>query len=446
MKLVEKIKRLFVKSNVTVGSEVDDKIIRDTFIAFEKTKKKKPAAIQPNIWRIIMKSPITKLAAAAVIIIAVLTGLPFFSGNGSGVALADVLERIEQVQAFMYRVKTATTGNMTPGMPTGKQEMQGTIIISNEYGMRMEATMVDANSGEKMNQQMYVIPGQKAMFMVMPKQKKYSRVEFDDDLLARMKKQNNDPREMVKQIMRCEYTELGRSVVDGIEVEGFETTDPSFMGGMEEDVTIRLWVDTTSWLPVRQELDVKVNEQMQMQGVVYDYQWDIQVDASEFEPDIPEDFTVFPTHGMKLSLSEEAAVEGLRFFAEILERYPKKLNLMDLMREFEASPDREDKIENLTDGALKLTEEMEKMTEDEKTKKTMDMMRLFQSPSIFYMTLVQDKKEPAYYGESVGPDDGNMVLMRWKISDDEYRVIFGDLSAEDVTAEELAELEKLTLE
>jgi len=444
MRPAETIDKLIKKLHLTASAELDERVHSEISKALAEPKEIEAAKLEPNVWRIIMKSRIAKFAAAAaVIIIAVLTGLPFFSGNGSGVALADVLERIEQVQAFMYRVETAMTGNMTPGMPTGKQEMQGTIIISNEYGMKMEMDVTDANTGEKIVQQMYVIPDQKAMFMVMPVQKKYSRVEFDDDLLARMKKQNNDPREMVKQIMRCEYTELGRSVVDGIEVEGFETTDPSFMGGMAEDVTIRLWVDTTSWLPVRQELDVKVNEQMQMQGVVYDYQWDIQVDASEFEPDIPEDFTVFPTHGMKLSLSEEAAIEGLKFFAEILERYPKKLNLMDLMREFEASSDREDKIENLTDGALKLTEEMEKMTEDEKTKKTMEMMRLFQSPSIFYMTLVQDKKEPAYYGESVGPDDGNMVLMRWKVSDDQYRVIFGDLSAEDVTAEELAELEKL---
>jgi hypothetical protein len=33
------------------------------------------------------------------------------------------------------------------------------------------------------------------------------------------------------------------------------------------------------------------------------------------------------------------------------------------------------------------------------------------------------------------------VLLRWKISDDQYRVIFGDLSAMNVTAEQLAELE-----
>ena len=60
---------------------------------------------------------------------------------------------------------------------------------------------------------------------------------------------------------------------------------------------------------------------------------------------------------------------------------------------------------------------------------------------LFYMALVEDKKEPIYYGQTVGPDDVEAVLLRWKISDDQYRVIFGDLSTMDVTAEKLAELE-----
>jgi predicted house-cleaning noncanonical NTP pyrophosphatase (MazG superfamily) len=191
-------------------------------------------------------------------------------------------------------------------------------------------------------------------------------------------------------------------------------------------------------------MNFKMNEQMQMQGVIYDYQWDIQVDVGEFEPVIPEDFTAFPTEGMKMpGMSEEAAVEGLKFFAEIFGQYPKKLNLMNLMQEFSALKD----SENLTDAGLKLMEEMKQMTkdeDDEHLKKVMEMMRQVQSLGMFYMTLVQDKKEPAYYGESVGPDDADKVLMRWKISDNQYRVIFGDLTIKNVPAEELAELEELS--
>jgi hypothetical protein len=61
------------------------------------------------------------------------------------------------------------------------------------------------------------------------------------------------------------------------------------------------------------------------------------------------------------------------------------------------------------------------------------------------MTLIQDKKEPAYYGDTVTVQDVQKVLLRWKISDDQYRVIFGDLSTMDVSTEKLAELEKSSL-
>ena len=389
----------------------------------------------------IMKSKITKFAAAAAVVIAILAVLPFLSKDGSGVVLADVLERVEQAQAFIYRMKMTMTGAMMPGIPAGRKEIEATVTISNEYGMKMQMTMTDADTGqEEMSQQMYILPDQKAAFMIMPKQKKFTRMEFDDSLLARMKKQNNDPREMIKQIMSCEYVELGRSVIDGIKVEGFETMDPAFGGLAMENVKVSLWVDVESWLPVRAEMDLKMNEQMQMSCVIYDYQWDVQVDASEFEPVIPEDFTGFPTDGMKMpSMTEEAAIEGLALFAEFAGKYPQSLNLITLIQGIGKLKDSQ------TPAAEQFRQKLEQAeSEEQRAAELMEMMRPIQSLGMFYMTLVQDKKEPAYYGESVGPDDADAVLMRWKISDDEYRVLFGDLTTKDVTAEELAELERLS--
>ena len=79
---------------------------------------------------------------------------------------------------------------------------------------------------------------------------------------------------------------------------------------------------------------------------------------------------------------------------------------------------------------------------EEKMRKMLDTMIPIQTLGSFYMLLVQDKKDPAYYGEIVTPDDLDQVLMRWKVSDNEYRVIFGGLHVETVTAGVLAELEK----
>lgn len=60
---------------------------------------------------------------------------------------------------------------------------------------------------------------------------------------------------------------------------------------------------------------------------------------------------------------------------------------------------------------------------------------------LMYTTLEKESKEPAYYGDKVSTDSTDAVLFRWKIDDDTYRVVFGDLSTKDVTAAELAELE-----
>ena len=71
----------------------------------------------------------------------------------------------------------------------------------------------------------------------------------------------------------------------------------------------------------------------------------------------------------------------------------------------------------------------------------MERIMPIQSLILFYMTLVEDQKEPMYYGKIVKPGDAALVLMRWKTGENEYRVIFGDLHAATVNAEALATLE-----
>ena len=48
----------------------------------------------------------------------------------------------------------------------------------------------------------------------------------------------------------------------------------------------------------------------------------------------------------------------------------------------------------------------------------------------------------AYYGDTVSVTDSDKVLIRWKTTGDKYRVVFGDLTIQDVGAEELTEVER----
>jgi len=91
MSSAEKIKRLFAKSDITVNSKVDDRIINDALTAFDKSEKTQSVSPEQNIWRLIMKNPITKLAAAAAITIAIILGIKGFNGT---TAWAEVIKAI----------------------------------------------------------------------------------------------------------------------------------------------------------------------------------------------------------------------------------------------------------------------------------------------------------------------------------------------------------------
>ena len=417
----------------------------------QKQPTPRPTIRLDLIWSTIMKSRITKLAAA-VIIIAVLASLPFLDGGDSGDVLAQVLENINQTNAYMYTMEMKITGKL---LPTA-QESIIRAVVSDEYGMKWYMDMIDPNSGKTTTQEIYVLPEQKVIVTIMLEKKQYMRMPFGDEMLARMKQQNNDPREMIKQIMKCEYTELDRAVIDGVEVQGFRTTDPVFIraiGGDAKSIEFTLWVDVENWLTFRTEMNLSSGEQMQVTAATYDYRWNVPVSAGDFDPVIPEDFKPFSTDGMKIpGMSEADAVEGLRLFAKITGQYPKKLNMMDVAQEiaaigtdFENLPhliDKIDELKKLKDQMSQTTEISEEEISNSFMKKTMEIMRPLQSIGFFYMTLVTDKKEPVYYGESVTPDDADMVLLQWKVSDDQYRVIFGDLTAEDLTADQWNELER----
>ena len=66
--------------------------------------------------------------------------------------------------------------------------------------------------------------------------------------------------------------------------------------------------------------------------------------------------------------------------------------------------------------------------------------------SKFYEYLVHQGRDVVYYGDSIDPEDNNAVLMQWKLSDGKYKVIFGDLRAKIVSAEELIKLQARMLQ
>ena len=384
-----------------------------------------------------MKSPITKLAVAAVIIIACWIGVSFWRTSSSGIALADVLAAIEKVSAYRYQISGKMT-SMDPNKPDSP-ETRVTKLISQEYGAKTKFERPDPNGGWSTFQEGYIFPfpEEKTGILIFPEQKRYLRAALDDRYAEFLWQINSDPSFWAKRILGCKYESIGRSIVDDIEVEGFRTTDPNILPGAC-DYDFKMWVDVKTLLPVRYDLrcaylDKMGNKKAIDHTVYHDFQWDVPVDASEFKPVIPDDYKSvvlkYPAH-----ITEETAIQGLKLLVELLDKYPENLSDID-----ETALRLAEKSE--TPAALRLKEEIKGLTEDEITNKLVDFLMPIRGVARFYNLLVQDKKDPAYYGKTVTPKDADKVLMRWKVSDSEYRVICGDLHAETVTKEKLAELE-----
>ena len=127
-----------------------------------------------------------------------------------------------------------------------------------------------------------------------------------------------------------------------------------------------------------------------------------------------------------LSLSEEDLIRGLTFFLEFSDgRYPSRMEAKTTLPETEA-------LWKAKYGKSGLN-----------TEKTKEQIHDIFFASAFYDKLVREKKDVAYYGDKVTVEDSDKVLMRWKIRNNEYRVVFGNLTIRNMNTEELVKIEQL---
>jgi hypothetical protein len=158
------------------------------------------------------------------------------------------------------------------------------------------------------------------------------------------------------------------------------------------------------------------------------FDWYPDLQAADFEPNIPSYYTLMAQ--VDLSDSVEAVTKGLRGFAKITEgKFPTNLDIMTTSKE-------------IREAFIAMRQKQGKSLEEKPTQEEMENILSIQGACLFYGKLVKENKDVAYYGDTVTVQDIEKVLMRWKISDQKYRVIFGDLSTLDVSYEELTQLEQ----
>ena len=292
MKPADEIENVVKKMSFKAGPEMDKDLWAETSKTQNEFHKTMLAPGQYNIRRSIMKSPIVKLAAAAVIIALVVLGLFEFIGteNSSGVVWADVVRKVQASRGLIVRCKY---------LDPSHEDDYSIIYNSPSYcrtdfykdGQITRTCYLDFTSSDTDTLiDVYHIK----KFYVTTRYKKAGLNEaFPEQHEGGM-----NPSLLVQTILSGEYSKLGQKTIEGVLCEGIETTDPTCLGTIPSpvnnmEVRLRLWVSAETEYPVLFERKMSGEHEGEVwdwECVMDQFQWDVELDTGIFEPNIPPDY------------------------------------------------------------------------------------------------------------------------------------------------------------
>ena len=359
-------------------------------------QKSKLAHIGAFIGDTIMKNRITKLAAAAVIIIAVILGLNFIGGpSKSGLVFADVVRPILTARTVVFNVISAEGENVpiTRVMNMGTQRVRGEVLSPD--GKTVQVIIIVDYDTSRMLQ---LIPKQMTAVLIDLK----DMSEKPENILETMRniitELQNDPNVSIKP--------LGEKEINGQIAKGFRAIGP--------DVELTVWADPQTTLPIRME-----QKWRQMHFVCTDFQFDIEMDESLFRMEIPEGYSELPRGELPIdSSTEQDLIESLRIWAEVILDgvFPRELS-----------------TEVYVDDVNKNREKFAKLQQEQKVELAMKL-----GPGFIFFNLLKAENDWHYVGNGVKLGDAESEVCWYRPDGSEtYRVIYGDLSVKDVAPENL---------
>ncbi len=298
MKPVDSIYRLFRNAAVSTNPARDEAVLDTVRTAQEKAINRDPGATRPSIRSTIMKNLITKLAAAVAIVVAVLGLFEFIdTENTSGVVWAEVARKIQASRGLIVRCTESF-----PSIPESLsflndadyaiKYVSATHSRTDEYrGGQIFRTYYTDYSDPDTDTLTHVYHIRKRCFSRTHKKSEYEfLLEQHDDWL--------NPMYLIQTILSCKHRKLGQKTIEGVLCEGIETTDPAALGPLPVPVTrleaeMRLWVNAETVYPVLFEGKISFEhdgEVMESEGVMDQFHWDVSIDPSVFEPNIPPDY------------------------------------------------------------------------------------------------------------------------------------------------------------
>jgi len=372
---------------------------------------------------------ITAFASAAVIIVGIVLGVNFINKSSTpGVAWGELVEKMESIDFYSFKSQSISMDSKSNTYGFVTQQVDRYYISRDGFRIDHHYPWIFYDSIT------YASWLDKTFISTFPEIKKYTRILLTDEYINRMHFRE-DPRRFIKEFMSYNYTRLGRKNIDGQEVEGIEINDPKFRKFRFEDCIAQIWVNVTTNLPVLFELEGTSGHGTVETKMVFDnFNWEGEYDSRLFEPDLSGYRLMAEVESMPIH--EATAIEALQRFSQLADgKYPRSLDHIHTRREVNNLYYRMYK-ERMGKGHLFWEDE------DFDWEGYTSLHSLLNATCIFYAELFTTDKDVVYRGEKVAADDAALPLMRWKIADDMYRVLFGDLRIEDVSKAQLIELEE----
>ncbi len=353
------------------------------------------------------------LVPAACIVVALIMML---SPGTQQSAFAAALAHIKQAQTIVCRVTMPEAIEMQGVKITG----EGTLQISEQYGCRSEMYV----NGMLVTRQ-YARTGE-PLIAVQPMTQTW--MELDISELAHLEMNEQSPSAFIEALRKLaddDATELGVELIDdrptvGYRIPGEKLGFAPPRNPDDEASYMEIWVDEETRLPARMLVSVPLSTQAQPLKMAYDqFEWDVPLEASNFEPDIPDHYTKIDA---KLARPTEAAL----------------LNALQRIRELSGGryPTALDGVSTLTELHTMITPAGRAKFDEIGVQGITQLGLEIVGGCMYYMKLVKEGYEPEYFGDTVTAKDADAVLMRWHLDDGQIRVIYGDLRVETLPAED----------
>jgi len=382
------------------NAEHRENLRRQMLSVFSQTEQKPSSRIIVfrTLRRITMKSSITKIAAAAVIIIAVLISLNIL--GTSTPAFAEIVKPFLTARTASFKMTMEVEGVPTQTFDCLYAEPAHMRQTNNEQGA---VVISDLQKGKIVT----LSPAQKRAFVV-----ELENMPDDED-----QSQFNLFSEIRKHIQEAQQTQdesvqfLGEKEINGLRVIGYHVQKPI--------VDITVWADPQTKLPVEM-----INKSGPTTYTMTDIVFDVELDESLFNLEIPDGYTV---HTMQVDASEPTEkdlINMFRIWAEHMDgNLPSALEMNAMMEfmQYQRKKMKEQGIEPTEKTMLELQKTIQKMSRG----------------GMFVQKLPADS-DWHYAGKGVKFGDADTAIFWYRPEGSEtYRVIYGDLSVKDVAPQNL---------